>query len=660
MTIAGTAPRCMGEAYPVSACNEDAAATRALSLISSSLAVVKTVRNGDWLRLMHCMTHPPFRSSFSLLPPDGRMHLFGQSHVQCAGLLFDRRALATSTALCWPSGYFAKTEHHLHVEPDGSVRLTGGRSAHLVSLEALVEASQAAAARSVDEEPPLYNEISLQVEGLTGVAAVFVRGDSEADTLYAIGVRAMLQHLFPHLPLLPLLRLSPAQATRSISHEEQLQLLRAHTAARQRTRGAPVDASGMPRLPVDTRAYPELETFERLGLHAIHGIGRTSLHATFKTLADRDGTEQLAQHVTACLCAAALVDNVASAREIVRTAAPLILAPLLVDPNGRSSSRAAAARAKAIMEAVAKVEADTLGGDRSANAARGGPATTAGEASWALASVRSVRESIVTLRHACCEERSEGSLVALGAMIALSEFVAGGVAARLKHACAWLGEWCKRAEPGPCSPSAFAFLMSSWMEAKKVDGNSDWLSFLSGKAVANRLAFRDQLAVLLAAQQRGDGLAFVQQLYALSSRLRRPCLRLRLLQQVLGLDTRFNRDIVHGVICLAFDVLEEMGGGGGGSIGGAATGVSASASGGGSCEHAGAPLRRSPSGREVADIALSCQQDSRRGAALDLDGYDEATRLDADALLGPPAPERRPSDPVGEESRGHRLNYYYR
>ena len=30
---------------------------------------------------------------------------------------------------------------------------------------------------------------------------------------------------------------------------------------------------------------------------------------------------------------------------------------------------------------------------------------------------------------------------------------------------------------------------------------------------------------------------------------------------MLGLDTRFSRDVVHGVICLAFDVLEDMGGG---------------------------------------------------------------------------------------------------
>ena len=47
-------------------------------------------------------------------------------------------------------------------------------------------------------------------------------------------------------------------------------------------------------------------------------------------------------------------------------------------------------------------------------------------------------------------------------------------------------------------------MTTSWLEARKVDGNSDWLSFLTGKAVSNRLAFLDLLTKLLQAQQQGD------------------------------------------------------------------------------------------------------------------------------------------------------------
>ena len=42
-----------------------------------------------------------------------------------------------------------------------------------------------------------------------------------------------------------------------------------------------------------------------------------------------------------------------------------------------------------------------------------------------------------------------------------------------------------------------------------------------------------------------------------------------------------------------------------------------------------------------------------------LDAYDEATRMDADALFGTGRRER-PSDPIGEESRRARVQYYYR
>ena len=50
-----------------------------LNLVQGENAIVKTVKNGDWLRLLsNLSSHKPFRTSFSLLPSSGRMHLFGQ------------------------------------------------------------------------------------------------------------------------------------------------------------------------------------------------------------------------------------------------------------------------------------------------------------------------------------------------------------------------------------------------------------------------------------------------------------------------------------------------------------------------------------------------------------------------------------------------------
>ena len=336
----------------------------ALDLVSESLAFVKTVKNGDWLRFLNNLKHsePRFRTSFSLLPPSGRMHLYGSLESQCTGLIFDRRALELSGALCWPSGYFAKTENNLHIEANGEVRLSGGRFAKLVSIDELVAANAAAdAARSsnvpypvaVGAHVPLFNEINTpHRSGMRGLSAVFVRGPSSEAALFAMGVRAMIQHLFPALPPLGLVRLSHDSDAIAVGYEEQLSLMRSACCHSALSIGlpsalfagpeaplaplAPIDppsptrggADAPPRLPVDASPYPDLAVAERLGLHIAHGIGRRSLRIALGEVA-RAGPDRLAPFVATMLCAAAEVENVASARELVRTAAPLLLQPLL-------------------------------------------------------------------------------------------------------------------------------------------------------------------------------------------------------------------------------------------------------------------------------------------------------------------------------------------
>ena len=103
---------------------------------------------------------------------------------------------------------------------------------------------------------------------------------------------------------------------------------------------------------------------------------------------------------------------------------------------------------------------------------------------------------------------------------------------------------------------------------------------------------------------------------------------------------------MHGVICLAFDVLEDMSKGGakppfGGGVAGVG-GVGEFGVGG------------------VGGVGGQAQPRAITDTGLDLDGYDEATRLEAEAVLGCPGVPRRPSDPLGEESRRSRVQYYYR
>ena len=335
----------------------DIGAAAVVRLIERQLALVKTVKNSDWLMLLKNMSNRAFRSSFTLPPPSGRMHLYGGAGAQGVGLIVDRRELDMTHSVCFPSGYFAKTEFHLHVEASGAIQLTGGRAGHLTTIEAIAESQlQQHEERAHEQpgfEPPLYNEINLTVRGTAGLCAVFVRSHTAEDTRFAMSVRDLLQHLNPQLPPLPLLRMTPADGVAIVTHREQLCVLRG---AQEASVCRSLDAQ--PRLPLDALSFPELALGECLALHCAHGITRGSLHATLEaigqmSLGDRSfgGTERLAPHVARCLCAAALVDNVASAREIVRTAAPIMLRPLLVS-NGEGDVSVASRAAKAAVAAA--------------------------------------------------------------------------------------------------------------------------------------------------------------------------------------------------------------------------------------------------------------------------------------------------------------------
>ena len=203
---------------------------------------------------------------------------------------------------------------------------------------------------------------------------------------------------------------------------------------------------------------------------------------------------------------------------------------------------------------------------------------------------------------------SDEMLVALGAQIALGEFTAGRTTVRLRAACGRLNTWLEEATAPRCS--SLLFRVQSWHETRRVEPESELSSFLCGRAVVNRQRFHEQLLKLAHAP---DGLAYTSMLYDLVANLNRPCLRMRMLREVLGLDGRFSRDVVFGVVCLAFDIVEAMA--------------------------RGAPAPPAPHG-------------------LDLDGFDEGTRLEADALfhaLGRGSEEPRPSDPVGAERRTSRV-----
>eukprot|EP00965_Chrysotila_dentata_P195409 6176973-Pleurochrysis_carterae.AAC.1 len=77
-----------------------------IALFAAQRALVKTVKNDDWLVLIHSLaTGAPFRTSLSLPPAGGSgMTLFGRVSSGCVGLIWDSETVDLSKAFCWPSG----------------------------------------------------------------------------------------------------------------------------------------------------------------------------------------------------------------------------------------------------------------------------------------------------------------------------------------------------------------------------------------------------------------------------------------------------------------------------------------------------------------------------------------------------------------------------
>lgn len=467
---------------------EDAQAHRACALFDGDRALVKTVKNADWLSLVASLRGKPFRTSTSLPPPHGMgMRLFGEVTKGCAGLVWDRAAIDLSDAFAWPSGYQAKTEFNL---TDG--RLHNGRAEALVSLKQLVayNASRTYVHPSTNQEITVpegttlpCNEVNFTCKGVQGVAAVFVRSLEARHLLFALGVVALLKHALGIS--LPLVLVDSSSPVRPVGRGAQSAVL--HAMASDSPVVCPCDVL-TPRLPLDLEPFQELTPKQAMLIHGAYGITAPCLAAHFRdiTLAN------------AALKAAVAARNIPSAREVVRASAPVMLHASQSAGTGIGSSPAV---------------------------------------QW------SVNEA-----HSLCKavgHSSDEMLVALGALIALGEFYAGMTTLRLQNAINELKTWLAQ------SPS-YVFLFQSWLETRRQDPESKLSSFMSGEAITNRRNFLDFLEVL---ESTTDGKSYVRHLLTQVSSLRQPCLRFSILRDVLGLGEQFTRDVLHGTVSLAFDIV---------------------------------------------------------------------------------------------------------
>ena len=93
-----------------------------------------------------------------------------------------------------------------------------------------------------------------------------------------------------------------------------------------------------------------------------------------------------------------------------------------------------------------------------------------------------------------------------------------------------------------------------------MESDSNFMAFISNKAIANRKRFAEQLKDASAVTDF-HSIRFLQAIHKLLSQMNSPCLRLELLQYILGLDNRYSVAHVKWSVELAATCLNVSGSG---------------------------------------------------------------------------------------------------
>ncbi|GAX26512.1 hypothetical protein FisN_23Lh036 [Fistulifera solaris] len=136
---------------------------------------------------------------------------------------------------------------------------------------------------------------------------------------------------------------------------------------------------------------------------------------------------------------------------------------------------------------------------------------------------------------------SDGLLAVLGAAQVLRVIQDGSALRRIHESVDAIEEWINHGEHN------VAFRISSWHDQRTAQGdlkiataqNSKFMAFVSNKAIANRKAFASQLREAISANDF-TGMHILYAIHGMLQRMHSPCLRLELLQYVLGLDNRYS------------------------------------------------------------------------------------------------------------------------
>lgn len=160
---------------------------------------------------------------------------------------------------------------------------------------------------------------------------------------------------------------------------------------------------------------------------------------------------------------------------------------------------------------------------------------------------------------------SDGLLAVLGAAQVLKAMQDGGAKRRVEEAVLAMEEWVENGE------QSVAFRLASWRDQRAAQGDlkiateqdTNFMAFISNKAISNRKKFAKQLRDSISATDF-ENIDFLHSIHGIVSKMRSPCLRLELLQYILGLDNRYSvahvaRSVELAATCMNISASEQLG-----------------------------------------------------------------------------------------------------
>lgn len=462
--------------------------------------LVKTISNDDWLVFVRRLQGQRFRTPTTLTPPSARnMRLFGtklSNTTCCLGILWDYRELDLSDAYIWPSGYAAKSE--FNVGSDGTLK--NGRQEAMVTIEELTQHN----AQDVGSDHEIsFNEVCTYVHGAIGIKGIFCRSTLVNNLVWGMGMRALLRRALPDVGNLPLFLHDIDHGLRPFGCDAQRRV------AQEFINHPSLAAEDQPLLPVDTQ-FLEMSVLDQLNFHAAYGITGEALAEIVRRLTASAGDYRADARAMLIygLQKAIKTSNASSARSLLMAVAPAFFNSEFlgsVSPTNKSISH--------------------------------------------RSSENGLREVLsACLRKLESRDVSKSMFITLGATIALDDITCGIMVPRVEEACKELEEWLGNAD-------SVMFRIQSWRELKVTSENSAMSAFMTHHAIHNRTSFCRALTECMQLLKTGDLISALRSLHALTSELMHPCLRLRMLQQILGVDARYDVQAVIDVAALALNVL---------------------------------------------------------------------------------------------------------